>query len=210
MGGLGNDIYYVDDMGDVITELANEGLDTVYSSVDFTLGANVENLSLLGSSAINGTGNNDNNLLTGNSGANVLTGGLGNDSLIGGLGNDTYMFGIGDGQDNITDTDSTNNNDTLQLLAGIAKDQLWFSRSGQNLDVSIIGTNDKVTVNNWYAGSAYRVETVRTDSGDVLLSSQVQQLVNAMASLSAPSVGETSLSVSLHSALDSVIAASWS
>ena len=210
VGGLGNDIYYVDDMGDVITELANEGLDTVYSSVDFTLGANVENLSLLGSSAINGTGNNDNNLLTGNSGANVLTGGLGNDSLIGGLGNDTYMFGIGDGQDNITDTDSTNNNDTLQLLAGIAKDQLWFSRSGQNLDVSIIGTNDKVTVNNWYAGSAYRVETVRTDSGDVLLSSQVQQLVNAMASLSAPSVGETSLSVSLHSALDSVIAASWS
>ena len=211
IGGLGNDIYYVDDINDVVTELANEGFDSVYSSVSYSLGANLENLTLLGTSAINGTGNADNNKITGNSGANVLTGGAGNDTLTGGAGNDTYVFGVGDGQDTIIDTDSTaNNNDILQLSAGTARDQLWFSRVGQNLDVSIIGTNDKVTINNWYSGSAYRVETVRTDSGDVLLFAQVQQLVNAMASLSAPSLGQTTLNTTQHTALDSVIAASWS
>lgn len=77
IGGSGDDMYIVDDMGDVVTELVNEGVDTVRSSVTRTLEANVENLVLTGTEAINGTGNELENILTGNSAANVLTGGLG-------------------------------------------------------------------------------------------------------------------------------------
>ena len=57
IGGLGNDTYVVDNAGDVVTEALNEGTDTVQSSVSYTLGANVENLTLTGSADINGTGN---------------------------------------------------------------------------------------------------------------------------------------------------------
>ena len=91
IGGAGNDTYVVDAAGDVVTELARQGTDTVQSSVTYTLGANVENLSLTGAAAINATGNTLDNMLTGNSGNNVLSGGAGNDTMIGGLGNDTYV-----------------------------------------------------------------------------------------------------------------------
>lgn len=78
MTGLaGDDTYIVDNTGDKAVEAANAGTDTVMSSVSFTLGANVENLVLAGSGAINGTGNELNNRLTGNAGANVLTGARG-------------------------------------------------------------------------------------------------------------------------------------
>ena len=99
-GGAGDDLYRVDNTGDLVIELASEGIDSVESSVSFTLGANVENLTLTGASAINGVGNGLANNLTGNSAANELTGGAGNDRLNGmagadimrgGPGNDTYV-----------------------------------------------------------------------------------------------------------------------
>ena len=67
-GGPGNDTYLVDNTGDVVTENSNEGTDTVQSSITYTLGANVENLTLTGTAAINGTGNALDNVLFGNSG----------------------------------------------------------------------------------------------------------------------------------------------
>ncbi|QLE59276.1 calcium-binding protein [Nostoc sp. TCL26-01] len=93
IGGLGNDTYVVDSTGDVVTEtstLATE-IDTVQSSVSYTLGANLEKLILTGSAAINGTGNSLNNTITGNTANNILNGGAGNDTMIGGLGNDIYI-----------------------------------------------------------------------------------------------------------------------
>jgi Ca2+-binding RTX toxin-like protein len=93
IGGTGNDTYVVDNTGDVVTETSTltTEIDTVKSSVAYTLKANVENLTLTGTLAINATGNALKNTLTGNAVANVLNGGIGADKMIGGLGNDTYV-----------------------------------------------------------------------------------------------------------------------
>ena len=93
IGGMGDDIYIVDTTTDIITENAGEGTDTIQSSVTFSLAAltHIENLTLTGTSAINGTGNAANNIITGNIGNNILNGGDGIDTLIGGVGNDIYI-----------------------------------------------------------------------------------------------------------------------
>ena len=96
-GGDGNDIYIVDNIGDITTEanaLAAGGVDTVYSSVTRILGANIENLTLTQTANINGTGNTLANIINGNDGNNILDGGLGTDSLAGGLGDDTYFIDL--------------------------------------------------------------------------------------------------------------------
>jgi Ca2+-binding RTX toxin-like protein len=93
LGGTGNDTFVVDSAGDIVVENANEGIDTVRSSITYTLGDNVENLQLSGSGASNGTGNALANTITGNDAANVLSGGAGADVISGGGGNDTIFGG---------------------------------------------------------------------------------------------------------------------
>jgi Ca2+-binding RTX toxin-like protein len=104
-GGLGNDSYSVSDTTDVVIENLNEGTDTVSSrAANYTLAANVENLILTGTAAINGTGNALNNQLTGNSANNVLSGDAGNDTISGGSGIDTMTGGLGDDSYSVSDT----------------------------------------------------------------------------------------------------------
>ena len=88
-GTAGNDTFVVDHVGDTITEAAGQGVDTVQSSVTFTLPANVENLTLTGALDVDGTGNALDNTITGNAGDNRLDGGGGIDTLIGGAGDDS-------------------------------------------------------------------------------------------------------------------------
>lgn len=88
-GGAGNDVYVVDNSGDVITELAGGGSDRVETALSFTLPAEVESLTLTGSSAVGGRGNALANRIIGNASNNQLSSGAGNDTLSGGLGNDT-------------------------------------------------------------------------------------------------------------------------
>lgn len=96
-GGDGNDSYCVDNSGDVVSETSpTGGVDRVLTIISHTLGANVENLVLQGSAAINGTGNSLNNAITGNAAANILNGGAGNDTLNGAAGADTMIGGTGD------------------------------------------------------------------------------------------------------------------
>ena len=94
-GGTGNDIYVVNTTSDIITEAANFGTDTVRSSVTYTLGSNLENLTLTGTRAINRTGNGLNNFLFANAANNNLNGGAGNDTLDGDFGNDNLIGGDG-------------------------------------------------------------------------------------------------------------------
>jgi Ca2+-binding RTX toxin-like protein len=103
IGGAGNDTYILNEADVTITEALGEGTDTVISSINYTLGANLENLTLTGNATI-GTGNTLNNTLTANNSGNTLSGGDGDDSLIGGTGNDTLNGDVG--------------NDTLRATAG--------------------------------------------------------------------------------------------
>jgi Ca2+-binding RTX toxin-like protein len=111
VGGIGNDSYGVDSAGDIVTEAANAGIDSVSSSITYTLGTNVENLTLTGIAALNGTGNALANQLTGNSGNNLLNGGTGADTMAGGLGNDSYVV------DNALDVVSENTNEGFDSIS---------------------------------------------------------------------------------------------
>jgi Ca2+-binding RTX toxin-like protein len=125
-GGIGSDTYYVDSLGDTTVENAGEGQDLVVSSIGWTLGANLENLTLTGTASIDGTGNDLVNTIVGNSGDNHLNGLGGNDTLNGAAGNDTLDGGLandslsgGDGNDTLLGGQGT---DTLN--GGVGSDWL--------------------------------------------------------------------------------------
>ncbi|MCP1445048.1 Ca2+-binding RTX toxin-like protein [Pseudomonas sp. GGS8] len=153
--------------------------------------------------------------LSGDTGSDTLIGGTGNDQLSGDRGNDLYRFERGDGQDDIDDFDPDANTDVLQFGAGISANQLWFSKNGWDLEVSVIGTADKVTISKWSfwgPGSwekAQHIEQFRTADGKVLLENQVDQLVGAMAAFAPPAPGETSLPQNYQTSLNAVIASNW-
>jgi len=108
IGGSGDDTYIVNELGDTVTELLNEGTDSVLSFISYTLGDNVENLTLTGTAILQGTGNVLDNIIYGNTAANIINAGAGNDSINSGAGNDTVHGDAGD--DHLTSTGSGTNN----------------------------------------------------------------------------------------------------
>jgi Ca2+-binding RTX toxin-like protein len=95
IGGDGNDYYMVDSSGDIVTEALNQGIDTVYSYINYNLGANLENLQLFGTTAVFGMGNELDNIIIGNAINNVLFGQSGDDAIEGGNGDDFINGGVG-------------------------------------------------------------------------------------------------------------------
>ncbi len=160
-GGSGNDTYYIDSIGDSIIEYANEGIDTVQSSISYTLGDNLENLTLRSSFSLyslNGFGNALNNRIIGNSDGNSLygyggndtiEGGFGNDSLYGGEGHDS-LFG-GEGNDYLSGG-SNNGNDYLDggagndTLEGGYGDDIYFVDSIGDVIIDSPGTGTELVV----------------------------------------------------------------
>lgn len=153
-GGAGDDTYYVDKSEDVIIEATDAGTDTVNSSVNYALSANLEKLILTGSGNILATGNSSNNVLTGNSGNNTIDGGLGLDTLDGGKGNDTYVVdNIGDvikelggeGTDTVNSSVNYTLADNLENLTLLGSSDL--SATGNGLNNVIIGNTGNNSIN---------------------------------------------------------------
>lgn len=167
VGGSGDDTYFVENAGDVVTEKPGEGNDTVSSRLTYTLSANVENLTLTGSAAVNGTGNGLANAITGNSAANqlnglagndtlnggggddVLNGGAGTNTLTGGTGSDIFRFATAIHNDVVTDYSVAN--DTIQLENAVfaALTTTGKLAAGQfRIGTKALDANDHVIYNN--------------------------------------------------------------
>ncbi len=117
-GNSGNDVYYVDDLGDVVTESSSQGTDTIYASVNYTLGSSQERLYLAGTDEVSATGNTKDNRIGGNEAANLLTGGAGKDA---------FVFNTALGNGNVdTIADFNVKDDTIWLdnafFVGVGKD----------------------------------------------------------------------------------------
>jgi Ca2+-binding RTX toxin-like protein len=151
-GGTGDDVFRVGSSGDVVVELAGEGDDHVFSTVSHTLGSNVEQLTLDGAAAINGTGNALANTIVGNAAANVLKGMAGDDRLEGGAGDDTLYGGTGkdilaggrhNGHDSFVWTSAA------EAGKGAARDVvLDFARGYDEIDLSGIDARSGTTSTN--------------------------------------------------------------
>ncbi|ESQ90206.1 hypothetical protein ABAC460_10675 [Asticcacaulis sp. AC460] len=146
IGGSGNDTFVVDNAGDSITENAGGGAELIEASITWTLGANSENLTLTGAAAINGTGNDGNNILTGNAGVNVLAGGLGDDTFYVQTVGDNVVEAGGSGNDVIFSTVTYSLNqryaETLNLTGG---DNV--NATGNSLTNTLSGNTGNNTLN---------------------------------------------------------------
>ncbi len=177
IGGAGNDTYVVDSTGDRITERVGEGLDEVRTALTYTLGANLDDLALLGEANANGTGNAIGNRLLGNAGDNVLTGlgdndtlqgGAGNDTMDGGAGDDVYLHAPGDGMDTVVTGET--GKDVVRFVGDDFFD--WdFARIGDDLYVSALTSaddsfdlSDSLRIVDQYAGAGIAFFTI--DLGD--------------------------------------------
>ena len=168
-GGADDDTYIVDNNTTLVKELADEGIDTVLASVDYTLTNHVENLTLTGTENLSGTGNTMDNIIIGNSGDNIIEGKKGNDTLQGGEGSDTYVFNRGDGEDTIIESGSTYKfTDAISFGTGINVEDVKFTKSGNDLIVSIIGTDNKITIKDSNINPDNRIEQFIFDNGTVI------------------------------------------
>jgi Ca2+-binding RTX toxin-like protein len=179
-GGLGDDIYVVDDGGDQVFEASGAGTDVVSASVNFTLSDNVENLTLAGSAPLDGTGNALNNVIVGNGGNNQINGGGGNDTLVGAGGVDTLNGGVGDDMlefgaaADIGLADGGSGTDTLDLgTVGGALDLGTLAGRVDNIEALDVrdGANSSISVDaNAIVGmtDSDAVLKLSLDSGDTL------------------------------------------
>ena len=148
LGGAGNDVYFVDNIGDQVIENLNAGTDAVFSTVDFTLSANVETLVLQGAGNLSGTGNALDNKLFGNTGDSTLNGGAGADRLTGGLGNDTFVFNaLQANGDTILDFDGqgAGTGDSLSFLG--------YGTAAQGATFTQVGATNQWTIHSGLGGS---------------------------------------------------------
>ncbi|EIW20876.1 MULTISPECIES: calcium-binding protein, partial [Pelosinus] len=196
MGGMGDDTYVVDNVGDFVFENIDGGTDTVQSTIEYMLGSNIENLTLLGTGNINGTGNELDNVITGNKGNNILDGGDGNDWLYGGagndtlyggagddvleggLGNDTYIFGLGLGNDTINSYVGENIDNGLDTLKfqDIVLSDIGFTKNANDLICTRSQTGETIRLSNWLLGTNYQVDKFQF-ADSTLTANQITQKI---------------------------------
>jgi|GEM_PF-2129494 len=182
IGSSNSDILYAYDNEVGNTVYAGDGRDAIYGSKkgDKLYGQE-------GDDYIEGGAGNDvlyggagNDSIYGQEGDDYLEGGAGNDYLNGGAGNDTYVFSKGDGKDTIYDQDSNpNNKDRIQLGYDILN--TVFKRDGSNLCIGFANSTDTITINNWYSGSSYQIEEIKSSDNRSITNVQLQLMIDAMA-----------------------------
>ncbi|MGJ4940384.1 hypothetical protein ACQR1W_07400 [Bradyrhizobium sp. HKCCYLS1011] len=130
-----------------------------------------------GNDTLLGTGNND--LLIGGAGADKLDGGAGTNILVGGA-NASYLYQTGDGSDLIINGTASQSTPTGTLDFGNAAsaNSLWFVKSGNDLQIDILGTHQQVTIADWFLGGSYQLQEIK--AGGLEIDSKVSQLVQAM------------------------------
>ncbi len=163
--------------------------------------------SLVGISLIDANKGND--TLTGSNGADSIKGGLGNDTLSGRAGNDAYIFDRGDGVDTLRDQGVVTDTDRLLLGTGIAIEDVWFVRNGNNLEIYLLGGTDKIVITNSFSDTANQIESIQLDSGSVLLFSEFEPLSTVMTSMGTPSAGVISLTAEQQQQVDAARTAAW-
>ncbi|PIE23660.1 MAG: hypothetical protein CSA60_04390, partial [Neptuniibacter caesariensis] len=142
-------------------------------------------------------------------GNDVIVVGEGDDFLSGGRGGDRYQIGLNSGHNRIKERCSSNDSDdAVAFVDSITKEDLWFSRDGDHLAISVIGTGDSVQLDRWYAWGGSRIEAIEA-GGERLDYTAVDALVQAMASFDAPSGAGEVLSQDMRNTLQPVLAASW-
>lgn len=184
IGGRGNDAYFVDSTGDVVIEQAKGGFDHVYAAIDYTLGEELEYLTLLGT-AVHGTGNTIRNKVVGNDAGNVLSGeegddtlagNRGDDTLMGGDGGDGYVYEFGDGNDVIVETEDGTGDDVLVFAGQMSADDLTFYRSPAALDDLVIrfSQGGSITIAGFFSAASPLIESFEFIGGEVLSASQIE------------------------------------
>ncbi|WVV47158.1 putative Ig domain-containing protein [Pseudomonas sp. NA13] len=183
IGGLGNDTYFVDNAGDAVVEDLNGGNDKVISTLDYTLAANVEALTLSGP-ALNATGNELSNELIGNERNNRLYGAAGDDFLQGGRGDDRYVFGVGQGQDHISeDLEAAGGIDTIVFEAGIKESDVAVDHSARGM---VLRLNDgQQIISGWTAARGHSVERIEFANGTVWNTATLSTQANRAPTVSA-------------------------
>jgi Ca2+-binding RTX toxin-like protein len=148
-------------------------------------------------------------LLDGGKGHNTLIGGKGNDTILLGKGQDTILFNLGDGWDTLISTAKDPEDSELHLGPGITQQNLWFSRTGDNLQINILGTDDGMTIEGWYSNKHKPIEEIQTANGDELEAKQVALLVQAMAAFTPAPGSGTPLPTEMPQELQATLAAAW-
>ena len=174
-GGAGNDTYIVDSTADKVTEILNQGTDTVLSSVTFSILGPVENLTLTGTNNISGTGNTLANVMTGNSGDNLLSAGSGNDTLDGGLGNDTL-----DGSTGVDQMTGGAGDDTY-MIDNVGDVVTEAAASGTDLVMSKITHTLGANFENLALTGTFGINGTGNELNNVLTGNSAKNLLNGMA-----------------------------
>ncbi|GIU31938.1 hypothetical protein TUM4644_31800 [Shewanella colwelliana] len=153
-----------------------------------------------------GLGGND--TINSGRGDDVIDGGVGNDTLSGDAGSDTYQFGSGSGQDTVINHDSNASSIDIARFDDVSIEDLWFSRDENNLQINVIGTDDQVDISDWYSGTSYQLDQIQVGDS-VLLNTQLEQLVSAMASFDVPVGAGSVVTQEAQGALKPIIVESW-
>jgi Ca2+-binding RTX toxin-like protein len=147
-------------------------------------------------------------MIYGGAGDDVFYGSEGRDYLSGDAGNDTYVFGAGIGSDTVSNYDTEATSVDSARFEDVSMEDLWFSRSGNNLQITVVGTEDQVTISNWYSNSHYQLDQIEVVDS-VLLNNQVDQLVSAMASYNVPSGVGSVILQDVRDELQPVLTETW-